>query len=136
MKPERLDQCDYCKLFVSVDELAIVDVPHPPFEPVFCCRKRCQRHVINLIRSGKGLEWPVVFLPGLEEDNLPHWNAVRSGPAAIEEERRLFYVGATRARRQLIISSSGRRGTFTRTPSRFLQGFNQQRFVKMERVSA
>lgn len=76
------------------------------------------------LHSAKGLEFPVVFLPGIEEEILPHRKSVEEGDRAIEEERRLFYVGITRAREQLTISSTESRVLYgksrERMPSRFL----------------
>src|SRR5690606_4438688 len=76
------------------------------------------------LHSAKGLEFPVVFLPGVEEDLLPHRHSVADGDRAIEEERRLFYVGITRARRRLFIWTARTRSVWgkerERLPSRFL----------------
>lgn len=73
------------------------------------------------LHTAKGLEWDAVFLVGAQEGSLPFVYATE--PEAIEEERRLFYVGVTRARRELMISWSKarREGTkSSRKPSRFL----------------
>ena len=76
--------------------------------------------VLSTLHSAKGLEWQTVFLVGLSEGLLPI-NYAKT-PAAVDEERRLFYVGITRARRRLLLSWSriGPRGQ-QREPSRFLQ---------------
>lgn len=73
--------------------------------------------------AAKGLEWDAVFLIGVHEGGLPISHAINSGPDAIEEERRLLYVGVTRAREHLSVSWSRSRragGRATRRPSRFL----------------
>ncbi len=76
------------------------------------------------LHASKGLEFPVVFLVGLEEGLLPHINSFDSA-AKIEEERRLMYVGMTRARKRLQItyaSSRYRAGELVpQMPSRFLE---------------
>jgi DNA helicase-2/ATP-dependent DNA helicase PcrA len=76
------------------------------------------------LHNSKGLEFPLVFLVGLEEDLCPHINS-KDNPEAIEEERRLCYVGMTRARKYLYLSASTSRfmwGTFRpMRPSRFLK---------------
>jgi len=76
--------------------------------------------VLSTLHSAKGLEWQTVFLIGLSDGLLPI-NYAKT-PAAVDEERRLFYVGITRARRRLLLSWSriGPRGQ-QREPSRFLQ---------------
>ena len=60
------------------------------------------------LHAAKGLEFPVVFLPGLEDGLLPHFNT-QGRPEDVEEERRLFYVGMTRARERLLLSACRRR---------------------------
>ena len=76
--------------------------------------------VLGTLHAAKGLEWEAVHLVGLAEGLLPVVHA--RGEAAIEEERRLLYVGITRARRRLTLSWArrGSRGS-ERQPSRFLQ---------------
>ncbi|WP_407336080.1 ATP-dependent DNA helicase UvrD2 [Dietzia kunjamensis] len=73
--------------------------------------------------AAKGLEWDAVFLIGVHEGSLPISHAINAGPDAIEEERRLLYVGVTRAREHLTVSWSRSRragGRAGRRPSRFL----------------
>ncbi len=76
------------------------------------------------LHNGKGLEYEVAFLVGLEEDLFPHINS-RNSEEQIEEERRLFYVGITRAKRHLFISHSQVRSLWGATRnmrvSRFLK---------------
>ncbi len=75
------------------------------------------------LHAAKGLEWDVVHLAGIHEGMMPIVYA--EGPAAVEEERRLLYVGMTRARRRLSVSWALARspgGRSSRKPSRFLAG--------------
>lgn len=76
------------------------------------------------IHCAKGLEFPVVFLVGLEEDVFPNRNA-RETEDGLEEERRLFYVAITRAQRKLYLSAARRRrmmgSEMLGMPSRFLR---------------
>ncbi|WP_257304880.1 ATP-dependent helicase [Geothrix campi] len=76
------------------------------------------------IHCAKGLEFPYVFVIGMEEDVFPNRNA-RETPEGLEEERRLFYVAITRAQRRLTLSAARRRrimGTeMLSMPSRFLR---------------
>lgn len=77
------------------------------------------------LHAAKGLEWDAVFLVGLQEKSLPISHAIKAGDEQIEEERRLFYVGITRAREHLHLSWSLARqegGNKNRTRSRFLDG--------------
>ena len=82
------------------------------------------------LHSAKGLEFPVVFLVGMEEGLLPHVRSMDESAEDVEEERRLAYVGMTRAMQQLYLSYAQSRfsygGRSYNFPSRFLQdlGFN------------
>lgn len=73
--------------------------------------------VMMTLHSAKGLEFPVVFMPGMEDGLFPGWRSLEQG--GIEEERRLCYVGMTRARERLFLTSAAYRilygrGDFTR----------------------
>ena len=74
------------------------------------------------LHTAKGLEFPVVFVAGMEEDLLPHYRA-QGEPAEMEEERRLCYVGMTRAKERLFLTMARRRRLFGQydntSPSRF-----------------
>lgn len=77
------------------------------------------------LHAAKGLEFDVVFLPGWEEGLFPHQRALdEGGNAALEEERRLAYVGLTRARKRAFISAAANRRIYNQwqssLPSRFL----------------
>jgi DNA helicase-2/ATP-dependent DNA helicase PcrA len=74
------------------------------------------------LHNAKGLEYPIVFIVGCEDGVFPHSRALDEG--ALEEERRLFYVGVTRAKRELYLTHARRRAVFGAQtyglPSRFL----------------
>ena len=75
------------------------------------------------LHAAKGLEFPVVFMVGMEERLFPHVRSL-DDPPQMEEERRLCYVGMTRARERLFLTNARRRRIFGQdqfnTPSRFL----------------
>jgi ATP-dependent DNA helicase Rep len=80
------------------------------------------------LHAAKGLEFPHVFMIGMEENLLPHRNSIESGD--VEEERRLCYVGITRARQTLTMTLARKRKQFGETihtdPSRFLEELPQE----------
>jgi superfamily I DNA/RNA helicase len=98
--------------------------------------KDAASHLVTLmtLHSAKGLEFPHVFLVGLEEEILPHARSVsevaEGADDPVAEERRLFYVGLTRARHRLTLSAcrTRRRGgePIPRQPSRFLKELPQE----------
>ena len=95
-----------------------------------------QTHAVTMmtIHSAKGLEFPVVFVAGMEEGIFPH-ASYDGDPAAVEEERRLAYVAITRARKKLYLTHAVTRRTFgsvqANPPSRFL---NEIPAADVERV--
>lgn len=70
--------------------------------------------VLMTMHSAKGLEFPVVFLPGMEDGLFPSWRSIDS-PSGIEEERRLCYVGMTRAKERLYLTSAEMRTLYGKT---------------------
>ncbi len=92
---------------------------------------------INLmtIHASKGLEFDTVFIAGVEDHIIPHERSIEEDIKNLEEERRLFYVAITRARRKLYISScqTRRRNQSTQIsiPSRFLDEIPQELLVEL-----
>jgi DNA helicase-2/ATP-dependent DNA helicase PcrA len=82
------------------------------------------RVLMMTMHSAKGLEFPVVVIAGLEEGLFPHSRSA-DDEAELEEERRLCYVGITRAERRLVLTSAARRRVFgdyqSTQPSRFIE---------------
>lgn len=98
------------------------DARHPP---------TVQGVTLASLHAAKGLEWDAVFLVGLADGTLPISHALTHGPDSepVEEERRLLYVGVTRARKHLALSWALARapgGRQSRRPSRFLSGIAPQ----------
>ena len=81
--------------------------------------------VLMTLHSAKGLEFPVVFMPGMEEGLFPSYMSLTEGEDKVEEERRLCYVGITRAREKLYMLYAQQRTLFGRT-----QGCTNSRFIK------
>jgi DNA helicase-2/ATP-dependent DNA helicase PcrA len=103
---EQTRQSDLARVVEIASRLGDVSELEPELERRFGASVATGVHLLTLHRS-KGLEWDAVFLPRLEEGELP---IRRADP---DEERRLLYVGLTRARRHLTVTWSGK-------PSRFL----------------
>ncbi|MFS0662205.1 DNA helicase PcrA [Niallia alba] len=86
--------------------------------------KQADSVVLMTLHSAKGLEFPIVFLIGLEEGVFPHSRSLME-ETEMEEERRLAYVGITRAEKQLYLTNAQMRTLFGRTnmnpPSRFVK---------------
>ncbi len=110
-------------LAALVAELKVrADSRHPP---------TVQGVTLASLHAAKGLEWDAVYLVGLADGTLPISHALAHGPdsEAVEEERRLLYVGITRARTHLELSWAAARapgGRQSRKPSRFLNGIAPQ----------
>jgi len=87
------------------------------------------------LHTAKGLEFPAVFIIGLEDGIFPHLRSLGE-PDELEEERRLCYVGITRARERLYLSHAWSRSLFGSTqynpPSRFLKEIPEQLMSKVE----
>jgi len=96
---------------------------------------RSNRVTLMTLHSVKGLEFPIVFLTGLEEGLLPHSRSSDSDEE-IEEERRLCYVGMTRAMKRLILTYARSRVRFgiasPSVPSRFLKELPTSRFEQID----
>lgn len=85
--------------------------------------ERADKATLMSVHSSKGLEFPIVFIAGMEEGLFPHSRSTFN-PQELEEERRLCYVAVTRAEKKLILSYARRRNIFGSTqmnlPSRFI----------------
>ena len=130
------DEDDYSRL-ENIKELKSVALAYPSLtefleqvalveSEYFKGEKKGNKDAVKLmtLHQAKGLEFPVVFIAGVEEGILPHGRSV-DDENSLEEERRLFYVGVTRAKHKLHITYAKRRFIFGRrneaTKSRFLE---------------
>jgi DNA helicase-2/ATP-dependent DNA helicase PcrA len=90
------------------------------------------------LHGAKGLEFPVVFLVGLEDGNLPHQRTIDEG-TDLSEERRLFYVGITRAKEELYLTRAKTRirygKSIPRNPCRFLEDIPQELILERDESS-
>ena len=130
------DEDDYSRL-ENIKELKSVALAFPSLtefleqvalveSEYFKGEKKGNKEAVKLmtLHQAKGLEFPVVFIAGVEEGILPHGRSV-DDQSSLEEERRLFYVGVTRAKQKLHITYAKRRFIFGRRnetiKSRFLE---------------
>jgi DNA helicase-2/ATP-dependent DNA helicase PcrA len=92
------------------------------------------------VHSAKGLEFDIVFMPGMEEGLFPHQKSLNEGHKALEEERRIAYVGITRAKKKLIMSYAENRFMFYEKvsflPSRFISELPKDCYVFQKASSA
>ncbi len=127
-RPEALGKLENLKEFVSaIEEFENLGGFLEHISLVMENDGQSDTEMVNFItlHSAKGLEFDTVFLPGWEEGLFPHQRAMDEGGAAgLEEERRLAYVGITRARRQVFISFAANRRIYNQwqsaIPSRFV----------------
>jgi superfamily I DNA/RNA helicase len=90
------------------------------------------------LHSSKGLEFDTVFMLGCEEELLPHKNVIKEN-GDIDEERRLFYVGVTRAKKKLIMTHAQKRKVYgkelERHKTRFLLDIDETTYIEQDRTS-
>ncbi len=117
------EQGDEADLESAINKLILRDMLEQQEE-----QEEGNRVQLMTLHAAKGLEFPFVFIMGMEEELLPHRNSIESGD--IEEERRLAYVGITRAQRTLVFTLAAQRKQYGEmmkpTPSRFLDELPQE----------
>ena len=89
-----------------------------------------ERVALMTVHSAKGLEWPVVFLVGVEDDQFPHF--LSRTEEQLSEERRILYVGMTRAQDWLLLFSAEGRNGYTKRRSRFLEPLLGRTIVEVQ----
>ena len=117
MNEEELAKEDRSELELYLDQVALIS-------DLDSYEDRDDRVSLMTVHSAKGLEFPIVFLVGMEERIFPHASSIRD-ESGLEEERRLCYVAMTRAMEHLFLTCAGERYRYGdrtyQTPSRFLQ---------------
>ena len=112
--PHEDEELDELSAFLAHAALEAGEAQGDPFED--CVQ-------LMTLHSAKGLEFPLIFLCGMEEGLFPHQRSVDE-PGRLEEERRLCYVGITRARQQVVLTCAERRRLYGSEtyclPSRFI----------------
>ena len=126
---ESRDEADLARFLEHIALLSDIDEAEDPGNSVS----------LMTLHAAKGLEFPVVFMVGLEEGVFPHQRSM-SDDRELEEERRLCYVGITRAQRMLFITHAFRRTIFGQTqeqrPSRFLRDLPSEFVSRRQEISA
>ena len=116
------DATSFASLPDFLEEVALMSSADEP--------SNVQKVTLMTVHAAKGLEFPVVFMVGMEEGIFPNSRVFEASPAELEEERRLCYVGMTRAREELHLSYAQSRLQFGQrgynTPSRFLSDMGHE----------
>ncbi len=98
------------------------------------------RVILMTLHAAKGLEFPRVYLTGMEEGLFPSMMAMQENPEALEEERRLCYVGITRAEQELMLTAARQRmikgETRHEKPSRFLEELPEEFIERLEQENS
>lgn len=98
------------------------------------------RVILMTLHAAKGLEFPRVYLTGMEEGVFPSMMAMQENPESLEEERRLCYVGITRAEQELMLTAARQRmikgETRYEKPSRFLQELPEEFVERLEQENS
>ncbi|MBR0306688.1 MAG: UvrD-helicase domain-containing protein, partial [Lachnospiraceae bacterium] len=98
------------------------------------------RVILMTLHAAKGLEFPRVYLTGMEEGLFPSMMAMQENPESLEEERRLCYVGITRAEQELMLTAARQRmikgETRYEKPSRFLQELPEEFVERLEQENS
>jgi DNA helicase-2/ATP-dependent DNA helicase PcrA len=113
-----------------LESMALIDMLEEKEE------KQGQGVTLISFHSSKGLEFPVVFIVGAEEELIPHKKSVDTS-SGVEEERRLFYVGITRAMKELFITYTEKRRKYGKekpsVPSRFIKEIPEDVLIEIDR---